>query len=362
MSALEHVHHDRQAVRLCPSPLAERLVEAFVHAAAVEAPEGLLLIGSAGRGEAVSVRRDGSETMLSDLEFLAVVQTRERAEHLREIARQVARLHQSEAFHVDVTALLPSQLRRSRPRFWLWESAAGGRLVAGHDFRPLLPSVTAANLEHRELNDVLLWQYRRLLAAVEPTSLDPAHTCADGACETVRDAAVRAVLDVPTWYLAANGALHVGFANRARAFGARSEVPAWVRDVTRHALDARTLGDDATCRWWVERAIAVLEWADDRRRELPRVRRGLSDVGMRSRLSDARTIVRYRRVESLRRPTTLLAPRYQLLARCRLLANELRQALTDGTPVPERWVDERDAAFDDASRGIAWLVEAAACG
>lgn len=139
--------HSPGSFRLCADPAFEthatrqlrRVIDAVVQGLLVFAPLGVILVGSAARGEAMLVSDGRSTRWLSDLECLAVVPDRPRK--LRDSASAAlfgiaARLEAEARSHaaglrIRLEATSPRRLSAMRPTLFACELAAHGRLVWG---------------------------------------------------------------------------------------------------------------------------------------------------------------------------------------------------------------------------------------
>jgi hypothetical protein len=252
-------------------PLARSAVEALCeeleHAVSVRAPEGLLRIGSAGRGELVARRgREKTVECLGDLEYLHVAPT---AEAGRLFAARVAkaRVGRPHLSSVAVTSLTGSQLRRLRHTFWLWEAWRSGVSVSGHDFRPLLPVITLKTLDLRELNEILLWRMLKLVEVVDARLLrQHSREGCDHSCFEMRWGISRQLLDIPTWWLPRHGALLAGIEARTNVFTQDESVPTGIRQLVAAAWRFRRgHGSDLSCSQWAMRTASALLWCDAER-------------------------------------------------------------------------------------------------
>ncbi len=147
---------------------AERLIgEIASRAAEIDGLHSLLLLGSAARDElSYCLHPDGRVEFFSDLEFLLVTDHRPTGEQRRAWRQMAAEMEARVAnpnplFHIDAAWRELRRLATLPPIIFTFEMKANARLLHGEDVRPLLPDVTAANLDRANTREIL---FKRLWA------------------------------------------------------------------------------------------------------------------------------------------------------------------------------------------------------
>jgi hypothetical protein len=323
-------------------PLAD-LVGEVDRLLAVQEPSGLVRLGSTARGEPAPLDARGRSS--SDIEYLCVA-------HSKAVASDVEKrvgMARASACHsfadVHVTVLSPGQLRWLRRTFWLWEAAAGGKCVSGHDFRPLLPDVSVENLDFEELNETLLWRMYRL---VEYASTPEAEVSSSLRLR----GALRQALDLPTWFLPHRGLLRVGFTARLRLFEELA-VPDHVIRLVKHAWLVRNAPEMSVVDDAVEWTARGLLWGDDTR--LRHKYRTFSDRSPRSLASRGRFFARAGQLTPAR-IWAIANSRRELHRRLRPLVEELADGGLLKQGESAAWVDRAAPALAFGKRNIEWLA------
>jgi len=176
----------------------------------------VILIGSTARGElSLTCRVGGEPYLLSDYEFLVATSSPVSPEVSVQISTQLARLEcalggGSPLFHIDVSWVTLSELRRLPRKFQIFEARTCGVSLVGEDIAHKLPIVTLDNLDFRELNEVLIWRLWAL-ALYMPLSLLRDHQSRALFSYVI----CRNALDLVSWALPYDGVLLASFRKRA---------------------------------------------------------------------------------------------------------------------------------------------------
>ena len=323
----------------------------------VPGPQGLLRIGSSSRGELVG-RREGSVIEgLGDVEYIHLAIKSSEIDSMQARARD-ARQEFAEVFQdVAVSSIKGYQLRRLRHRFWLWEAIRCGRIVAGHDFRPLLPRVTIETLDFRELNEILLWRMLKLVDGYKSDVVaDHLTRPCDGQCFPLRFHVARQILDLTTWWLPRQGMLLPGFKPRVERFTNDEEVPSSVRELVSNAWLMRQTGSsNLSCREWVEMGSAALLRADGERTSSDVHDSRFGDSDLRSQATRFKFYLQRSPMRALLDAGTLVRSRELLYRQLRPLV----EALTNISMVvqaPDAWNGRRLHAVESSKRSIEWVT------
>jgi hypothetical protein len=185
------------------------------------APEGVLLHGSAARGELTWWRDDGGRVRLgSDLEMYVACEPAaappERARvnaALDDLAREVNR-GGAPLFHVDVGFTTRDGMAGHERTFRCWDTRATGRTLLGADLRDALPELGPGDIDLRQLNEVPVHRLWEMVFRV-PAPLVRGESADDAAFACV---CARQALDLTTWLLPHAGVLVATFAARNRAW------------------------------------------------------------------------------------------------------------------------------------------------
>ena len=192
-----------RALRLgCPTALAS-VIRNFVNAAREcfeNQKVGVLLVGSASRGE-LSWRRIGDEVELfSDVEFVVGVEHKSPAQQqqidkrVQEISR---RADLGKLFHIDYTLIEWSNLPKLDTKFFVFESKACGIDLCTDKVSQYLPTTTLENLNRKELNEILVHRLSSIVHAIPPDIFEP--NMAAGLRQRLALTVAKNTLDVTTW-------------------------------------------------------------------------------------------------------------------------------------------------------------------
>lgn len=148
-----------------------RLLEEVEDILCVEDVYGVLLIGSASRGElAILEHENGESSLFSDIEFIVVSNpgshpnTRSQDAKLESIRSRY--YPASPFFYIDYSLISLDRLQRMPRDVTTYEAKQTGIPFCGMDIRPLIPDVTIENLDLGATNELLLWGLWSLLLHV----------------------------------------------------------------------------------------------------------------------------------------------------------------------------------------------------
>ncbi|MCF6252183.1 MAG: hypothetical protein L3J75_13075 [Methylococcaceae bacterium] len=134
---------------------------------------GVLLVGSAARGELCWEYSHNKLQMYSDIEFLVAVDYKNNR-LLNDVKQQVADIESKcpygEAFHIDYTVIPWPKLQKVDKKFFVFESKQCGIDLGNQSVSDCLPEINRSNLNWKELNEVLLHRMNSMLHAI-PLSL-----------------------------------------------------------------------------------------------------------------------------------------------------------------------------------------------
>jgi hypothetical protein len=181
---------------------------------------GVLLVGSASRGELSWHDSDDKVELFSDVEFLVGVEHRDRARH-SDIDSRAKRIAQAadlgEFFHIDYTFIEWSQLPKLDTKFFVFESKECGIDLCRNELAPHLPATTPANLNYKELNEILVHRLCSIVHAI-PQDFFSACVSADANQKLALNLA-KNTLDITTWlHPYESSTLVAGFGNRLRTW------------------------------------------------------------------------------------------------------------------------------------------------
>lgn len=185
----------------------------------------ILLIGSAARGELTYRRHAHGLEVYSDYEFIVWVKRRNRASE-KPLDDGLKRLTQgfgyrNPLFHVDYALREARHLRRHNRTLFAFEAKETGIPLLGQDPRPLLPTVTLADLNHADLREILI---HRLVAMT--FALEPAHFsghASEAETDLLRYALCRNALDILTIIVPFSGSLIPTYRRRLEALRTLSD-------------------------------------------------------------------------------------------------------------------------------------------
>jgi len=178
---------------------------------------GILLVGSASRGEISWVKQGDSYKFYSDIEFVVVVESVDKATQ-QLFAAEVSKLDDKrdlgERFKIDFVLNTWTGITAVEKKIFIFDSKNTGIELGNADVRPLLPTVTINNINFHELNDVLLHRMKALLAEI-PVDLKSSNDGHDDFCLSI----AKNALDITTWLYPYEGeTLLSGFGNRLDAW------------------------------------------------------------------------------------------------------------------------------------------------
>jgi hypothetical protein len=158
---------------------------------------GVLLIGSASRGELAWCYNQEKLSIYSDIEFLIVVpkkQLRGLAAFEAEVSRLNASLDLGNRFKIDYVVNSWESVPKLEKRIIIFDSKQCGIEYGSKEVAPLLPEVTRRNINFKELNDVLLHRMKALLNDV-PVSIFSNSSGEKEFCMSI----AKNALDLTTW-------------------------------------------------------------------------------------------------------------------------------------------------------------------
>lgn len=174
---------------------------------------GILLVGSAARGELSWSNEDKRLRFYSDIEFLVVVEkktSRQSSDFTDAIERLNTEIDLGERFKIDFVVNTWKGMQKVEKRIFAFDSKNTGIELGSVDVRPFLPDVDRATLNFYELNDVLLHRMKALLTDVPLEIFD-----GGGNLDDFRLAIAKNALDITTWlYPYEAEKLVSGFENR----------------------------------------------------------------------------------------------------------------------------------------------------
>ena len=130
---------------------------------------GVLLIGSASRGELCWGLIGDKETVFSDIEFIVAVDsvtTIQRNELLLKIDEIERRYPLGTRFHLDHVVIKWPELKTVEKRILVFDSKNTGIDLTIHSVKECLPDITKSNINFNELNDVLLHRMKSIVKEV----------------------------------------------------------------------------------------------------------------------------------------------------------------------------------------------------
>jgi len=182
------------------------------------AVKSAILLGSTARGEFSWTQDNGRFVPRSDIEMLLVTPHRPRP---TAISIMKNRLHDIEqtisldvpSFHIDFDLISEAKLRKLTLIFRTFETRQTGKVIAGESLLETIPAVTTDNLDHRDLNEILIWRLWAMWLHMPMQFVErgPLSVELD---EEYAYVVARNLLDLPSWLLPRSGHLVAGFASR----------------------------------------------------------------------------------------------------------------------------------------------------
>ncbi len=161
---------------------------------------GVLLVGSAARGELCWEYSHKKLHMYSDIEFLVAVDYKENS-LINNLKQQVAdiesKCHYGEAFHIDYTVIPWPKLQKVDKKFFVFESKQCGIDLGNQSVSDCLPEINRSNLNWKELNEVLLHRMNSMLHAIPLSLFDS--TISEIESRTFALNLAKNTLDLTTW-------------------------------------------------------------------------------------------------------------------------------------------------------------------
>lgn len=181
---------------------------------------GILLIGSAARGELCWSKLDNQTRVFSDIEFMVALNsiTRRQRKILNDAVNKLGMKYSlGSRFHLDYVVIKWSLLSRLDKRLIIFDSKNTGIDLTSHCVKDLLPEVTRSNINFNELNDVLLHRMKSILTDVPKEIFFDKGIGNDFILSIAKNA-----LDITTWLFPYESRdLVSGFGNRLRIWGER---------------------------------------------------------------------------------------------------------------------------------------------
>lgn len=206
----------------CPAPLAT-VIHKFVTELCACLPDqkvGVLLVGSASRGELSWQDTDDTIELFSDVEFLVGVERRDRTRQndIDIRAKQIAQAADlGDFFHIDYTFIEWSKLPKLDTKFFVFESKECGIDLCPDELAPLLPATTPANLNRKELNEILVHRLSSIVHAIAPDFFST--TLSADANQKLALNLAKNTLDITTWLHPYESAtLVAGYGNRLKTW------------------------------------------------------------------------------------------------------------------------------------------------
>ncbi len=180
--------------------------------------KSVILTGSTSRGELSYSAENGGVTVFSDYELMIVAEGRVEAEDRERLRNDFRRLERkfsrTPLFHIDFSCVSVPALRNLPPHLKHYETAKNGLVIYGEDVKPLLPRITPANLDFRDLNEILIWRLWAILLYLPAAFADGGKLTPEEE-NAFRYVVCRNLLDLPTWLLPWKGVLLASFRERA---------------------------------------------------------------------------------------------------------------------------------------------------
>ena len=180
---------------------------------------GILLVGSAARGELCWSMKKSSPYFYSDIEFIVVVEKMDG--RCQAFSKKIAELEQKrnlgKRFKIDYVLNNWAGIARLDKKIFVFDSKNTGIELGEHSVKVLMPDVRKDNLNFHELNDVLLHRMKALLMDVPDDIFDQKHEH-DVFCLSI----AKNTLDITTWlYPYEADHLVSGFNNRLKKWQER---------------------------------------------------------------------------------------------------------------------------------------------
>ena len=163
-----------------------------------ELDPGILLVGSAARGELSWVKIQSRVELFSDLEFLVAVtnrNTKVEGDFKCRICNIEKDCRLGELFHINYTIIPWEKLPKIDNKFFVFESKQCGLNFSRRNVSSELPNVDKSNLNWKELNEVLLHRMDSMLYAIPCDFLKTRKVSTYGVVLNV----AKNTLDVTTW-------------------------------------------------------------------------------------------------------------------------------------------------------------------
>lgn len=173
---------------------------------------GILLVGSAARGELCWSMKESSPCFYSDIEFIVVVEKMDG--RCKAFSKKIAELERKrdlgKRFKIDYVLNNWTGITRLDKKIFVFDSKNTGIELGEHSVKLLMPDVRKDNLNFHELNDVLLHRMKALLMDVPDDVFERKHGH-DVFCLSI----AKNTLDITTWlYPYEADSLVSGFNNR----------------------------------------------------------------------------------------------------------------------------------------------------
>ncbi len=180
--------------------------------------QSVLLTGSTSRGELSYVIKDSRLSVYGDYEFFVIARGAIDKVDRDRLAKAYAALERkfasSPLFHIDYTYIDKTRLRNLPLHLKHFETKRNGITIYGDDLKGLLPYVTIAGLDFKDLNEILIWRLWSMLLYL-PQWLLEGRTATRDEELLYRYVVCRNFLDLATWILPRKGVLLASFRERA---------------------------------------------------------------------------------------------------------------------------------------------------
>lgn len=161
---------------------------------------GILLVGSAARGELSWAKQSDALRLFSDLEFFIAVSKKNKYKEevfFQKILELESEYDFGELFHIDYTIIPWDKLERVDRKFIVYESKQCGIELGEKSVSECLPDVNLQNINWKELNEILLHRMNSILHAMPSQFLES--NMSEGEELTFALNIAKNALDITTW-------------------------------------------------------------------------------------------------------------------------------------------------------------------
>lgn len=179
--------------------------------------ESVILTGSTSRGELSYQVTEDAISLYSDYEFMIIakgsVEKKDEVRLSKCFEKLECDLSSNPLFHIDFSYITAKQLSNLPPHLKHYETKKNGQAIYGQDLLHLVPETNLANLDFKDLHEILIWRLWALLLYL-PRQMVVGDSLSDSQAKSYQYILCRNMLDILTWILPLKRVLLASFRER----------------------------------------------------------------------------------------------------------------------------------------------------